>query len=218
MSTLVTEVFGGTLANWSGPGSPASYCSIVSGELVFSGEGGIRHNTSCGTGNKWLRLRLPTLAAGGTQHFIIGSDSSGNFTSIAVTSDSTFIQLADVSHYTTYTTWGSDEGLSPQGTGLTFNSAQYIGLTFDKTGKVVRLWNNVTAAAPISVTSWDSRAADATQTFTGTVSGDYIGFASVTGSPTNVKFDDLTAGDFAAGGGGSAIKTILATQRRMRMG
>jgi hypothetical protein len=201
MSTLVTEAFGGTLSNWSGPGSPATYCSITSGELVFSGEGGIRHNTSCGTANKWLRLRLPTLASGGIQHLVIGSNSSGDFASVAVTSDTTYIQLADVSHYTTYTTWVSDEGLSPQGTGITFNSAQYIGLTLDKTGKVVRFWNNVTAAAPDSVTSWDSRAADATQTFTGTVPGDYIGFASTTSSPTNVKFDDLTAGDFAAGGG-----------------
>jgi hypothetical protein len=148
---------------------------------------------------------------------VIASDSSGNFASISCTSSGTDIQIGDVSHYTTYTTWVSDEGLSPQGTGLTYNSAQYIGITLDKTGKVVRFWNNVTAAAPDSVSSWDSRAADATQTFTGTVPGDFIGFGSVTGSPTNVKFDDLTAGDFAAGGGSTAVKKVT-TQRRMRIG
>ena len=191
---VISDDFSGDLSNWTqGVGTSVS---IIGEELAFrdsASSGCIIHNTSLGTGNKWIRYRVPDQVNNGL--LAIGSDASGNTLAIVIHTNSGYTLY----HMVSFDEYDSDQGyesLTEQATGVGYNSAYMIGVTIDKSGKTVRMWANVTAEEPDSLTSWDSSAADATQTFsTSTIPGDRVGFGSWTSGPGSMSFDDFSAGD-----------------------
>ncbi len=192
MATLITEDFSGTLGNWTQSGS---YASISSGTLIFTGEGMIRHNTACGTGDKWMRFRMP-VTPNQTVGLLFSGDASGNSLCCMFSIyDASTYQAGYLTRYTTYTTWAADQETAEYIT-WTYNAAQYLGVTYEYTAKVLRFWGNVTAAAPTSITAWDGGACTATITSTPANYGHYVGFGSWTSTPGTGCFDDFTAGDF----------------------
>lgn len=211
MTQLISETFGGTLAAWN-PASPGN-CAISAGTLLFSDEGGLVHGTQCGTGDKWFRFQISS-AANADNLLVIGAAANGNFLAVNVAASPTEYALANMTEYTTYTTYvpAGDQGLGYQADIEVYGATKFVGITLDYANKVLRLWANVTAAEPDSITSWDSAAAGATSpTITGTIPGHYVGLGAWTSTPSVCGFDNFTAGNFgAAAGDDPPISTLSA--------
>jgi hypothetical protein len=221
MTTLITANFNsGAITDVATLMANTGHAAYSGGAIVFSDFGIVRFNTSLGSGtDKWARFRftaLPTSVAGGFYGVGLAKSGSneGDFFSFDDAAG-TQVQLYQRIR------WDVDEVTIGSFFGTTFSSAQYFGVTFEYSTGIFRVWQDVSAAAPASINSWDGGAADAsyTNSWPGGGSGyNYLAFACFTGTPSSNGIDDLTAGDFGAGGGGATINTILATQRRMRIG
>lgn len=198
-SSALTTDFNGTTGVWSNSG----------GTLTNTGEGGILAKTSLGTGNKWMRVQIPVRgASGGNSGFALG-DASGNLVGWIVDRLASGALVFDNrTDYSTYNSWNADNSNNINVS--TFTAGQYVGITLEPSTNSFRIWVNVTAAEPTSVTSWDSRAADATNTAaTFKANSAYVGFIgfSSSGDGTN-SYDNFTAGDFSTSGGGGATSRM----------
>lgn len=219
MTTLLTNAFGtGAIDDHFDDGG-GSFASYSGGALVFSGEGCVVSKTSLGTGNKWARMRFLALPGTASPFYGVGfGNASGDAHIALLTNNAGAAGLEVLTRYSTYTTYDNNDtnvGDAMGGTG--WSSAQYIGVTLEASTGTIRFWQNVTAAAPTSVTSWDGVGAGAGYTNVWPTGANYLAFGCWTGSPGSNGIDDLTAGDFAAGGGSTLIKKFAA-YRRMRLG
>lgn len=200
MSQLISVDFSSALsADFNGQ---TSVFSITGGTLTATGEGGILTKTSLGTGDKWMRFQIPVQGtSSGASGFSLGDSSGNSKTWILDRLSGGMLVVEYVTDYSTYTTWNSDTVMSSAVLG-SLTAGNYIGVTFAPASNMVKVWTNVSAAEPDSVTSWDSSAADWTSTaITFKANSNYVGFLCWTsgGDGTNSR-DNLTAGDFSAAG------------------
>lgn len=214
MTQLVNIDFSGTLTTDFDKGA-GTYASYSGGRLVFSGEGMLLAKTSLGTGNKWMRFQAPTWTDDDQSVGPAIATSAGTGAVIVLNRANATGNLSFFlcSQYTTYTTWANqDEFLSSTASAWT-PATQTIGVTFEPSTNIVRIWPNVTAAAPTGINSWDGGAAPISETtsFDFGSTHDRLGFGSVTGAPPTHSFDNFTAGDFSAGGGTTTTKTLTDT-------
>lgn len=189
--TLITETFS-DLSGWTGATSVAS---VANGDLRFTGEGFIRHTTSLASSGKWVRVQPGNFLTSSSPLFVGLSDSSGNARGWSfVLVGSTTLRVDYSTSYSTYTTWVSDAEI--QINVSTFSAGQYVGITFDPGTSTIRLWGNVSGAIPESLTSWDSRAADVTNSANAFPSNAlYLCAGCWTGSGTGTHYiDNVTAG------------------------
>jgi len=197
MTTLVNIDFSSALSvDFNGATSAAN---VTGGDLQFTGEGFILTQTSMGTGDKWMRFAAPVLGTSECHVFFGLGDSSGNVKGWSIYILSSNLYLNPSTYYTTYTTWDSDTPVSIT-TSTAFTAGQYIGVTFEVSTHTVRVWSNVTDAAPASINSWNGRAADGSSTtITFVANSNYVGFGSDTSSGWSLNsVDNFTAGDFSA--------------------
>jgi len=175
------------------------YAAHTSGQIDFTGEGGILSKTDVGTGagdDVWIRLALGTIEGTDTG-FAIG-DSSGNIVAIIWGFGGGQLRYSDETQYSTYTTYDSDD-FNINANIASYTAGQSVGITIDVSSKVTRVWVNVTADEPDSLTSWDSGAEDASYTLqSGTLHQGRLGLLSWTGSPLD-DYDFFAGGDFSSG-------------------
>jgi hypothetical protein len=209
VTQLINIDFSGTLTTDFNKGS-GTYAAYSAGRLSFSGEGLILAKQSCGTGNKWMRFRLVTLTPDDVSIGVAIGDASGNGVILLLFNNSSAsppaLAIHDASAYTTYTTWANAD----QALDNTFDdwaAGNAIGMTFEPSTNIVRIWPFVTAAAPTAINSWDGAAAPAFETlsFDFGATHAYLGFGSWSSAPAAHTIDDFTAGDFSAGGGTTPV-------------
>lgn len=207
-ATVITDDFDvDSSANWTG--TTFSVDSSNSNTMQIPGDGLVVHDTEVSGDEAWIRV-TPT---GSLPNYllVIGADSSGNGIAYAFRTDTTGGQQA-ITQYTTYTTWANND--------TTYSSMTHdtnpLGVTIDRTSRILRIWVGVTAAEPDSLTSWDARAADSTIDFSGeyAIPGNYVGLGSWSGGTTNI-FDDFTAGNFGTAAGAN-IPAIMHHLQRMK--
>jgi hypothetical protein len=183
-------------------------------EITSATDGVAVYNTGTGTATHWGKVRLT--AATGFGGLVLRSTG---------TASDLYYYVASQGGGNVWLIVGNASGWMEDMVSASMTIAQndYIAATVTGTGTstVVRVWKNPANATPAAVDGWDSAGdtADATLSLSGYVGDNFanagqqagVGFWAVS------AYDNWSAGDFTVGGA-SAIKTILATQRRMRIG
>lgn len=217
MTQLINIDFSGTLTTDFDKGA-GTYCAYTAGALVFSAEGAILAKTGLGTSNKWMRFTMTGIGAATLGIGFALGDSAGNCIQYILANGGTSNLRVDTeSDYDAYLAPVSEQAVG--GSYFSMADNQAIGVTFEDSTETARIWFNVTAAEPGSVTLWDSRAADVTTTliaWSTMGSPTKVGFGSWTSSPGTHSFDNFTAGDFGAGGSAAGMGSLLLAGDRNR--
>lgn len=172
--------------------------TVAGGIATLDSEGLTLHQTECPGTEIWMRVIIDTVD--GTNAGPCIADASGNGFIVMFKDTGPNLQLKHFVEYDTYTTYPNNDDYNINATiGGTDRTKQH-GLTFDLTNNTVRIWDDVTANEPDSISSWDSVAADVTSdygTLGQTQDGNYLGWGTWNTGTPNDAITYIAGGDIS---------------------